>query len=113
MYASALLCTQAIAYTVCNNNWNCIVHTNTITDEQLRHYIKISKMQVPTVRNQGGSNHPAETTEDTVKELEDGTVSVTEIEIKPSSSGRERFGKGTKDWEKYGKEERVLSDFCL
>ena len=67
-------------------------------------------LQVPTARNKLGKEQP-EPPHDTVKELADRTVEVIEVEIKATSVGRERFGKGTKDWPKFGLEEEAVAEF--
>ena len=67
----------------------------------------LSKLQVPTRR---GFNEESKTktVEDTVKAEDDGSVTITGVEIRPTSAGRERYGMGTKDWQKFSCEETAL-----
>ena len=43
--------------------------------------------------------------------LDDGTVTITKVDIKPTSSGRERFGTGTNTWPKFLSDSPALERF--
>ena len=47
----------------------------------------------------------------TVKELGDGSVEITAVDIKPTSCGRGRFGQGTKEWSTFPLEEEPIKKF--
>ena len=70
--------------------------------EELKRFMEMAKLQNPTQRRkqtkeEGTSNDKTET----VKHEDDGTITITRMEIQPSSHGRERFGSGTKNWKKF------------
>ena len=78
--------------------------------EELQHYHRLAMLQVPTVKN-GPKKEQAEPPPDTVRDLEDGSVEVMDVDIQPTSIGREWFGKGTKDWEKYVLDVEPVAEF--
>lgn len=58
--------------------------------EELKKFMELSKLQNPTRRNKPKEEEPWTVKKvETVKQLDDGTVSITKMEIKPTSSGRE------------------------
>ena len=73
--------------------------------------MELAKLQTPTRRN--GHKAEPQTVEkvETVAPQDDGTVTITKMEIKPSSSGRERFGTGTKTWPKFPTNSPALQRF--
>ena len=66
--------------------------------EELKHFMELSKLQVPTVRKRGDLN---KVNPETIKEDNDGSLKITRVDFVPTSSGRERFGQGTAMWPKY------------
>jgi len=50
-------------------------------------------------------------TRSTSKQEEDGTVAITKVELVPTSSGRKRFGAGTKTWKKHPLEDPTMQKF--
>lgn len=64
--------------------------------------MELSKLQNPTKRRKESLHQPDEETPvDTVKQEVDGTVTIANMDIRATSSGRERFGAGTKAWGKF------------
>ena len=61
--------------------------------------MEISKLQHPTKRNSSKKEEPVEVPNNTVKQEDDGMVTITNVQIKATSAGRERFGTGTLKWE--------------
>ena len=78
--------------------------------EELKKYMELSKLQNPTQRTRN-KEEPKVVNPESVKQEDDGTVTITKMEIRPTSSGRERFGSGTKMWTKYPLDTPVLSRF--
>ena len=79
--------------------------------DELRKFMEISKLQNPRTRTSTKqAPGPIEKTE-TVKQEEDGSVTITKVDIKPKSSGREHFGSGTKNWSKFDEDTPVLKRF--
>ena len=66
--------------------------------DELKHFMTLAKLQVPTQRNVVKKAEEDTGQGDSVTELVDGSMQVTKVELKPTSCGRERFGKGTKEW---------------
>ena len=88
--------------------------------DELKHFMQLGKLQVPTKRNVLKKDEDPECAEmctvkeledGSVKELEDGSVEITAVDIKPTSCGRERFGQGTKEWPKFPLEEEPIKKF--
>ena len=67
--------------------------------EELKRFMEVAKLQNPTRRSK--EKPQPKVYSETVKQEDDGTVSIKKMEIRPSSSGRERFGSGTKTWPKH------------
>ena len=65
----------------------------------------LSKLQVLTRRRGSKEEGETETVVDTVKAEDDGSVTISGVEIRPTSAGRESYGMGTKDWPKFSCEE--------
>ena len=78
--------------------------------EELKEFMAIAKLQVPT-RRRDGVQPKKEVHEDSVKEEEDGSLSITRVEFNPTSSGREHFGVRTTTWPKFILNEPVLQEF--
>ena len=72
--------------------------------------MEVAKLQNPTRRNKEKEPKQA-ITHDTVIQEDDGTVTISKMEIMPSSSGRERFGSGTKTWGKFSTDSPALQRF--
>ena len=67
--------------------------------EELKQLMQLAKLQNPTRRQQKEEKQKTEKVEvERVKHENDGSVTVTKVNIIPFSSGRERFRKGTKSW---------------
>ena len=59
--------------------------------------MELSKLQNPTKRRKQSKLYAEEAKgSETVKQEEDGTVTITKMDIQAASSGREKFGAGTK-----------------
>lgn len=84
--------------------------TTFVTVDELRKFMEISKLQNPRTRSKT-KVLPEVRPSNTVKEEDDGSVTITKVEIKPTSSGRERFGSGTKNWGKYPLDTPCLEAF--
>ena len=80
--------------------------------EELKRFMEVAKLQDPTRRNKEREEpKPKAVNQDTVKQEDDGTVTISKMEILPFSSGRERFGAGTKAWGKFPIESPGLQRF--
>ena len=80
--------------------------------DELKHFMQLGKLQVPTKRNVLKKDEDPECADMcTVKELGDGSVEITAVDIKPTSCGQERFGQGTKEWPKFPLEEERIKKF--
>ena len=81
--------------------------------EELKRFMELSKLQFPTRRRKEKEEPQAEKDSkvETVKQDEDGTIIIAKMDIRPSSSGRERFGTGTKSWTKFPTETPALQRF--
>ena len=79
--------------------------------DELKHFMTLAKLQVPTQRNLMKKPKKDAGEEESVRELVYGSVEVTKVELKPTSCGRERFGKGTKDWPKFPMETEPVKRF--
>ena len=75
-----------------------------------RYATDVAKLQTPTTRRKAEEKTTLPNSATTVKESDDGNVHITRVDVRPSSSGRERFGVGTKLWPKFSLEEG-LDDF--
>ena len=73
--------------------------------------MEISKLQTPRIRRKKEEVAAEARTLETVKQEEDGTVSITRVEIRPQSAGREKFGQGTKIWPKHPLDAAQLQQF--
>ena len=80
------------------------------TDAELRRFMDVAKLQTPTTRRKAEEKTTLPNSATTVKESDDENVHITSVDVRPSSSGRERFGVGTKLWPKFSLEEG-LDDF--
>ena len=67
--------------------------------EELKRFMEVAKLQNPTRRTKEKAEPKVYS--ETVKQEEDGSVTIKKMEICPPSSGRERFGSGTKTWPKH------------
>lgn len=47
------------------------------------------------------------------EKLEDGSVQITAVDIKPTSCGWKRFGQGTKEWPKFPIKEESIKKFYM
>ena len=66
--------------------------------DELWEFMEVAKLQTPRVRSKKEiATYPKKT----VKHEEDGSVHITKVEIKPKSSGRERFGERTRNWKRF------------
>ena len=81
--------------------------------EELKRFMVVAKLQNPTTRRQKQTKQEgtADDNTETVKHEDDGTVTITRMEIQPSSHGRERFGSGTKNWGKFHSDTPALRRF--
>ena len=97
---------QGAMYT---NIWNHLFQThkaqNKYSDEELRRFMDVAKLQTPTTRRKAEEKTTLPNSATTVKESDDGNVYITRVDVRPSSSGRERFGAGTKLWPKFSLED--------
>lgn len=81
--------------------------------EELNRFMQVARLQNPT-RRMKGKEEPTQAViinSETVKQEADGTVTVSKMEILPTSSGRERFGSGTKNWSKFPVDSPALERF--
>ena len=63
--------------------------------------MEVSKLQNPTTMLKNRVEQtPAAKKQETVKQEPDGTVTISKMEIRAASSGREWFSSGTKSWKK-------------
>ena len=73
--------------------------------------MEVAKLQMPRTRAKQGEETAATYPSKTVEQSGDGTVHITKVEIKPKSSGRERFGEGTRNWQKFPLDTPCLQKF--
>ena len=92
----------------------CVHNGTTLTYptvEELRKFHELAKLQVSTKRRRVEEPEPKVVPHDSIKQEEDGTVTITKVELDPTSSGRERFGAGTKTWKKHPLEDPTIQKF--
>ena len=66
--------------------------------DELKHFMTLAKLQVPTQRNLQVKKDEEETgKEESVRELEDGSVQITEVEIKATLCGERGLARGLKN----------------
>jgi hypothetical protein len=73
--------------------------------------MEISKLQHPTKRNSSKKEEPVQVPNNMVKQEDDGTVTITKVEVKATSAGRERFGTGTIKCGKFPLDQPCLKRF--
>ena len=78
--------------------------------DELKKFMELAKLQHPTQRLKNKQESTI-TNPETVKQEDDGTVTIQRMEVRPTSSGRERFGSGTKTWKKYPLDAPALARF--
>lgn len=72
---------------------------------------ELAKLQIPTKRRRVEEPEPKVVLPDSVKQEDDGTVTITKVELVPTSSGRERFEAGTKAWRKHPLDDPTIETF--
>lgn len=77
----------------------------------VKELMEVAKLQNPTRRMKEKEKPKQAVNQDTVKQEDDGTVTISKMEIMPASSGRERFGSRTKTWGKFPIDSPALERF--